>query len=521
MSSITSWTRLEPQTRNAEMTGSLQARIYDPLWLLTRQWQMGEFQGEDSGSLVLATVDYDTVQQDASTPLECVVEREPAANSLRRRVDSGLHLLRLLERTRRKQISRALIDAFPLQLDTLSPLSDAEHRFYNLMRSRAPDGVKMRADSEAAKTIVLANSPNSNGVEAVFFAWTQWFDQLFSEPTGGGLWVSDELEYKADIQTFCPGSQRTPVTLQMRDYAGGHLDWFAFDMKEAATPPQPTPQPLNSEKAMPSPLYLRGMPLPRYWSFEDAGVNFGRIDTAPEDLTRLLFTEFSLLYGSDFFFMPLDIPVGSLTWIARVEVKNTFGELAIIPPMQSAATGPSATAPWQMYTLSGNALPPVLFLPAVITGSRLESEPIEQVEFARDEMADLVWAIETLVEGDGWHPIQRHEQALALRPEQPSPPEQLVYRLYTSPPTYWIPLVLGANRLQPRQGLAQGRIVTDIAAPGIPDDAVPREGLKIGRSYQYTRWIDGKTYLWIGREKHTGKGEMSSGLNFDQVQAKE
>ena len=54
MPSITSWMRLEPRSRNAEMKTSLQARIYDPLWLLARQWQLGEFQGEDNGSPVMA-----------------------------------------------------------------------------------------------------------------------------------------------------------------------------------------------------------------------------------------------------------------------------------------------------------------------------------------------------------------------------------------------------------------------------------------------------------------------------------
>ena len=54
MPSITSWMRLEPRSRDAEMNTSLQARIYDPLWLLARQWQFGEFQGEDNGSPVMA-----------------------------------------------------------------------------------------------------------------------------------------------------------------------------------------------------------------------------------------------------------------------------------------------------------------------------------------------------------------------------------------------------------------------------------------------------------------------------------
>ena len=55
-SSITSWTRLEPQSSGADMGTSSGARVFDPLWLLTRQWQTGEFQGEDAGSPVKARV---------------------------------------------------------------------------------------------------------------------------------------------------------------------------------------------------------------------------------------------------------------------------------------------------------------------------------------------------------------------------------------------------------------------------------------------------------------------------------
>jgi hypothetical protein len=55
-SSITSWTRLEPQCANADIATSTSARIFDPLWLMTRQWQVGEFQGEDAGTPVQARV---------------------------------------------------------------------------------------------------------------------------------------------------------------------------------------------------------------------------------------------------------------------------------------------------------------------------------------------------------------------------------------------------------------------------------------------------------------------------------
>src|SRR6266545_8027255 len=50
MSSITYWNRLEPRPRSESVREPLAARIRDPLWMLTRQWQFGEFQGEDAGS---------------------------------------------------------------------------------------------------------------------------------------------------------------------------------------------------------------------------------------------------------------------------------------------------------------------------------------------------------------------------------------------------------------------------------------------------------------------------------------
>src|SRR5262245_66256589 len=51
------WTRLEPQSRSGDPTPGLEARVHDPLWLLARQWQFGEFQGEDAGTPLTAHVE--------------------------------------------------------------------------------------------------------------------------------------------------------------------------------------------------------------------------------------------------------------------------------------------------------------------------------------------------------------------------------------------------------------------------------------------------------------------------------
>ena len=53
------------------MRASLSARVFDPLWLLTRQWQVGEFQGEDAGMPVLARVRAQTRCCRASISASC------------------------------------------------------------------------------------------------------------------------------------------------------------------------------------------------------------------------------------------------------------------------------------------------------------------------------------------------------------------------------------------------------------------------------------------------------------------
>jgi len=65
-----------------------------------------------------------------------------------------------------------------------------------------------------------------------------------------------------------------------------------------------------------------------------------------------------------------------------------------------------------------------------------------------------------------------------------------------------------------------GRLLTP--EPGKPlelfEEEIPREGVRVSRYYQYTRWYDGSTHLWIARRKQVGRGEGSSGLRFDRLE---
>jgi hypothetical protein len=51
----------------------------------------------------------------------------------------------------------------------------------------------------------------------------------------------------------------------------------------------------------------------------------------------------------------------------------------------------------------------------------------------------------------------------------------------------------------------------------IEEEQVPRAGVIIKRNFQRTRWLNGKTLLWIGRRKQAGRGEGWANIMFDQI----
>ena len=59
---ITTWNRLEARPRSQSFERALQAEVRDALWMLTKQWQLGEFRGSDAGSPVFAKLLMETTR---------------------------------------------------------------------------------------------------------------------------------------------------------------------------------------------------------------------------------------------------------------------------------------------------------------------------------------------------------------------------------------------------------------------------------------------------------------------------
>jgi hypothetical protein len=161
------------------------------------------------------------------------------------------------------------------------------------------------------------------------------------------------------------------------------------------------------------------MPSARWWELEDGSVNIGNMTVGPGELGKLLLTEHATLYGNDWFSIPVEVPVGSLTRIDEFLVTDTFGQVTAVDPAvdtgdvttadsvdvaDETAEGPTAGAladsgGWNMFMHAGlpNHDEPGLLLPPSL-GTHHESDPVERVVFARDELANMAFGIELVTE---------------------------------------------------------------------------------------------------------------------------
>lgn len=563
-------------TECPELQDGLQARIHDPLWLLARQWQFGEFKGEDTGSPAAAQVVIEATPISRYRPgpasssneiqsyspralaLETLVEREAVIKdnspNWRWAAEAGLHLIRLLNfegvGTYRSVFLRspyALKPPTPQQRQTLD--GDSQ-RFLNVVGGRVIDGSQLYnrlaslRDRDALAeffqespfdTIITADRPK---VIRAVTAWLAWYLTLFNQAEDGSAWVSERIEYEFAVSGKTSEGE---TVLAAPEYLEGHLDWFSFVARPETSLGASAGVSTVTTAFLPAPVSYRGMPSPRFWEFEDAKVNFAKVEANPQDLARMLLVKFALEYGNDWFLVPLEIDVGSLCLIRSLIVTNTFGERTLIPHTMQVD---GVDSPWRAFALSGD--PQHLFFLPPVLGPGLQSAPVEDVLFLRDEMANVAWAVERVVQGPAGRPLDRYEAFQETRRrkghEEASRSgggqldDRVAYRLGTTVPDYWIPLlpmqqgtsirlkrgVLPKLAVEGIEGMFEphGRVLEPGRDLLLHDEEVPREGARVTRSYQYARWMDGSTHLWIGRRKQAGRGEGSSGLQFDICEPK-
>lgn len=565
--SVTTWTRVEAQARTANLEDGLRlgtaAAVDDAAWMLGRQWQMFEFQGEDAGSPVSVGVSGEAHRLSAwsagpdhqaplpaVTPLEIVVERErvipapgddaTAIADLRLAAELGFELLRHLARrldpNKLDEARRWFLQRYAIAEPPPAVALDADsRRFIAVAAGRAPDGGRIYADFQA----VLADPPtlpqpspftggDRNTGIAAMRGWYQWCERLISQApeTDPPAWRPQRMEYAFGVAA---GDE----ALAAPEHDGHHLDWYSFvrDGDAAAQAGAPAaPEPFE-RTVLPSPVIYAGMPAARWWEIESSTVDFGAVAVGASELLALLFVEFGLAYGNDWFSVPLDgLPAASLCRISGVEVTDSFGRPTPIAPF-----GDGAGSDWRMFELAGNGTADagdLLMIPDALP-STWSSRPSEEVLLVRDELANLAWAIERIVESPTGRPLDRQQDEAERRSDDAEAlpaNAPMRYVLATLPPANWYPLIPRAATTDAPRVLARGTLRRDdtpdlpagrLLEPGRPlelfDEEVPRSGVRVVREWQMGRAPDGSTHLWRTRRKGSGRGEGSSGLRFDVV----
>lgn len=589
---LTFWNRLEGRPRAEGFDRALKAEVRDALWMVTRQWQLGELRGDDAASPIFAKLCVDRAPLnryragtgqvepfDETVPLEAQVERRPlTALSLDLRLAMGrqfLKLMRTLAGVDLAAVTQQLLARYPIAHPNPTDLADAAicahpeaFGAYAAVAGRRLDGGAIYRHLSGptpghAYDGISALTGRESEADALGARFVAWFRGLVTQPeqSPNDAWEPDRLEYRFDVAA---PSVQGEQTFTADEYFHGHLDWYNLDLPETPLEMGATGEPERSVRTMlPTPVGFNGMPNTRWWAFEDGRTNLGAIKPDTTDLPKLLLMEFGLVFANDWFLVPFSVPVGSWAKVRGLAVTDVFGDRTWVEP-----AGKGADDDWQrwaMFNLSRRGQQDVaadtslLVLP---TAAKVQEGPLrDELLLVRDEMANMVWAVEktiTLPSGDrkpgaeAARELRAFYEAELLRRLGGAPPlpvegaatAKIRYQVMTSVPEQWIPFVPvhvpgdyreiqlqraamprilegdpdAPKKVRPRTSLLrQGLDATPAQPYFLHEEEVPRSGVRVTQAFQRTRWRDGRAWLWLGVRKQTGRGEATSGLQFDRA----
>jgi hypothetical protein len=585
LNTLVGWNRLEGRQRTTNMANALRAELHDALWMLTRQWQMGEYKGDDAGSPVIAApiVTHSPLERfqsgtsaaqdfDLNIPFEAKVEalplefqRKGLSVSLDLRMQMGRHWLKLLVPLgdhKARYIELYAID--PVDPANRQHASIAAHpealQLFSAATGRLMDGYKFyqyltEQGGKAADGLVV-NAAEADKINDLGKLFLSWFARQYTQPAeqSASAWEAERLEYRFSLAAQATGGEKR---LNADEYFNGKLDWFNYDIDSDGPRLGAIAKPETRVNALlPSPLTFPGMPNTRWWAFEDGKINLGKIAVSSTDLGRMAFLEFSLLYANDWYLSPLTLPAGAAAEVHGVAVTNVFGERFWVKP-----AGQGIDDDWQRWTMftnsirgKGRAIADTGILTPPVVPKIQQGKPLDEVRLTRDEMANMVWAIECTIPLPTGRSKPGREAARELRqyfeklvstvPPATTPSAPLRYDVMSAVAEHWIPFVSarqeGSNRLTrlqrgsmlriiegeqglphrivPRTGLLrQGLDFKNPEPYFLEEEEVPRAGLKVTRAFRRTRWRFGQTFVWLGAQKVVGRGEGNSGLTFDRL----
>jgi hypothetical protein len=539
---VTLWNRLEGRPRTANFERALRAEVRDALWMLTRQWQTGEFRAEDAGSPVFAKVHLGTTQLsefqagdgtpepiDSNVPLQAQAERLPPRLTIGAdkialdvRLMLGRRWLKLIAPI--GSYADAFIDKYRFELpdpsrrDSAAICASAQvWQSFAAVAERAMDGGQLfkylieGSGRHAYDDIGVLEPDKQQALDDAADAFVAWVRRFFTHPSSADAtaWRTDRLDYRFSCATPVEDGAKTFVA---DEYEARALDWHTFDVAGGApsNPSAPAPNARATtltRTLIPAPVRYSGMPLSRWWAIEDGRTNFGDIRPDTTDLAKLLFVEFGLIYSNDWFNVPFTLDNGTIASVKGLAVTNVFGERSWIEQ-----AGSHAGDSWQRWDLFGldvqgdasSSDASVMLLP---TSPKVqESAPLAEVLFIRDEMANMVWGVERTIpapDGGGRSGVLAgretrafHERWVAQATPAPAPAvlpndARIRYQLMSTVPEHWIPFIpvhvgAGQRAIQLQRASVPRVIPGDPISPPAPvrpRTDLLRVGLDAGQPY--------------------------------------
>ena len=240
--------RIEGRTRNTDPTEAMRLRVHDPLWMLARQWQMGEFRGNNTGTAmsVRCTVRYDNCSSD---PIEPVTEQINPVIDFLARIESAVYFLDLLKNTQEggnlaKTIRPQLIMKFPINWEAVSTLvlpnavtKDEEMKLNMHLQNYAKtykgkifDGAALyqyfSQDQGKTEASPKAASPLERSLMLVKGEFMAWFEKKYKPASSTNQhWQAADLCYTVETQV-------AGKTYKSDNYQGGRLSWYTFDYEQ-------------------------------------------------------------------------------------------------------------------------------------------------------------------------------------------------------------------------------------------------------------------------------------------------
>jgi hypothetical protein len=483
------------------------AEVADPLWMLGRQWQVGEHAGEDADSPVLVELEV------AHTPLDRLAGLDPTVVPAEALLEGSTEDWWTIGR--RVRVGRAVRGA-------LSPEQQAANAFSTLP---APYGNVFAGEVDGLAAwragLVAADDPALAG-----FA---------SRPD---FWQSETLTYETDLTAG-------GATLCVRDHGGGDVDWYTADADAPLAQPAPA-----TRQVVPQRLHYPGAPAPRWWQIEDAAVDIGGFPPDRAHLATALLIELVCDHANDWFTIPVPSPApedgrppppssGVVVTLGELRVRGSLDSAdewsrLTIPPGESdpPAEPDEAPGPWSLFRTAGLDRSSLVVWPTA--ASPLSGPVLDDVILGVDEDANFLWAVELRV--DGIDLALSADSNAALDETRRTGTRQFTWRPSTTLPEHWHPYRVETLPAPARRVFVQGRVAdlsqippvlradarSELLGAGrghvLAASAVPNQGMRLERRHVLARGTDGRPVLWRQKRRLPVLAGPVSHLRFDLLQ---